>query len=292
MKAPLQYIDLFAGCGGLSTGLHLAGWKGLFAVERNASAFSTLKANLIEEKRHFDWPTWLETANWDIQELLLQKTGELSKLRNTIDLIVGGPPCQGFSTAGRRREADNRNSLVFSYLKMVEIVKPRAILFENVKGFTMKFKANEQAGISYSQLVIEQLRLLGYKDARGELIDMSDYGVPQRRQRFIVMATRDGLADKAFETLEGNCATYLSDRGIPQRNGAKAGLSDLQRRHGIAACPDSKGFESGVTSRPNTGLQRYLRTRSSCHIPNSHRFVNHTAGCREGLFTTTHGRSA
>ena len=290
MKAPLKYIDLFAGCGGLSTGLHLAGWKGLFAIERNASAFSTLKANLVEKREHFDWPVWLDARNWDIAELLQQKASELSKLRGTVDLIVGGPPCQGFSTAGRRREADNRNSLVLSYLSMVESVKPRAILFENVKGFTMKFKANEQAGVSYSQLVIEQLRLLGYKDARGELIDMSEYGVPQRRQRFIVMATREGLADEAFETLESKCAVYLSDRGIPRRNGVKAGLSDLQRRHGVITCPDSSGFESGIASRPNTGLQRHLRTNFSRHVPDSHRFVNHTQDVEDVfLRLLTHG---
>ena len=72
-------------------------------------------------------------------------------------------------------------------------MQPRAILFENVRGFTMKFKANAQTGVAYSQLVIQQLRELGYEDARGELIDMSDYGVPQRRQRFIVIATREVL---------------------------------------------------------------------------------------------------
>jgi DNA (cytosine-5)-methyltransferase 1 len=83
----LKYIDLFAGCGGLSTGLHLAGWKGLFAVEKNASAFSTLKANLIETRKHFDWPTWLASTNWDIKELLVQKRTELAKLRGTV-------PCQ------------------------------------------------------------------------------------------------------------------------------------------------------------------------------------------------------
>jgi DNA (cytosine-5)-methyltransferase 1 len=276
MTPDLKYIDLFAGCGGLSTGLHLASWKGLFAVEKNASAFSTLKANLVEKRKHLDWPTWLATKNWDIKELLTQKGAELSKLKGTVDLVVGGPPCQGFSTAGRRREGDERNNLVHSYLSLVGLVQPRAILFENVRGFTMKFKANAQAGIAYSQLVIQQLRELGYDDARGELIDMSDYGVPQRRQRFIVIATREGLADAAFDALESRCALYLSDRGIPRKNGVKSALSDLQRCHGTTPCPDSNGFQSGITSRPNTGLQKHLRTDFSAHTPDSHRFVNHT----------------
>lgn len=276
MTPSLSYIDLFAGCGGLSTGLHLAGWKGLFAVEKNDSAFSTLHANLVERRNHFVWPQWLTMTNWDIKDLLGQKTEAIAKLKGTVDLVVGGPPCQGFSTAGRRRESDERNSLVHSYLSLVALVQPRAILFENVRGFTMKFKVNAQASEAYSQLVIQQLRELGYEDARGELIDMSDYGIPQRRKRFIVIATREGIADAAFESLESLCAVYLSSRGIPRKNGVKSALSDLQRRHGTVPCPDSNGFQSGITSRPTTGLQKYLRTDFSAHSPDSHRFVNHT----------------
>lgn len=272
----MKYIDLFAGCGGLSTGLHMAGWKGLFAVEKNLSAFATLKANLVDKRQHFSWPAWLVATNWDIKELLERKEIELGRLKGTVDLVVGGPPCQGFSTAGRRQEGDERNNLVHSYLKMVELIQPRAILFENVRGFTMKFKANPHAGVAYSQLVIQQLRDLGYDDARGELIDMSDYGVPQRRQRFIVIATREGLADCVFETLQGRCAVHLSDRGIPKKNGVKSALSDLQRCHGSVPCPDSNGFESGISSRPKTGLQKHLRNGSNALSPDSHRFVNHT----------------
>ena len=276
MKASLNYIDLFAGCGGLSTGLHLAGWKGLFAIERNASAFSTLKANLVDNRSHFEWPQWLTSKNWDIKELLREKPDALAKLQGTIDLVVGGPPCQGFSTAGRRQEGDERNSLVHSYLNFVEIVRPRAILFENVRGFTMKFTANPEAGISYSQLVIKKLQELGYSDARGELIDMSDYGVPQRRQRFIVIATREGLADNVFASLKNQSAIRLSERGISSKNSAKCALSDLQHSHGTTPCPDTRGFNSGLTAQPTTGLQKYLRANNSRHTPDSHRFVNHT----------------
>src|SRR5258707_15559773 len=104
MSSSLKCIDLDAGCGGLSTGLHLAGWHGLFAVERNLSAFSTLKANLIEKRKHFDWPSWLRVSNWDIKKLLTQKHRDLAKLCGTVDLVTGGPPCAGFSMAGRPRE--------------------------------------------------------------------------------------------------------------------------------------------------------------------------------------------
>ncbi|WP_395753702.1 DNA cytosine methyltransferase [Prosthecobacter sp.] len=276
MTANLKYIDLFAGCGGLSTGLHQAGWQGLFAVEKNISAFTTLKANLVDKKKHFDWPEWLPQTNWDIKELLQQKADKLAKLKGTVDLVVGGPPCQGFSTAGMRREGDERNNLVHSYLSLVELVQPRAILFENVRGFTMKFKANAQEGLAYSQLVIQKLQELGYKDAKGELIDMSDYGVPQRRQRYIVIATLENLAEAAFKALKRGRAAHLLKRGIPRKNDVKSALSDLLRSHGCTPCPDSKGFQSGVTSRRRTGLQKHLRSDETLHTPDSHRFVNHT----------------
>lgn len=277
MTTSFSYIDVFAGCGGLSTGLHLAGWKGLFAIERNGSAFSTLKANLIEKKKHFAWPAWLAVTNWDIATLLSQKSKELASLRGTVDLVVGGPPCQGFSTAGRRRETDDRNNLVHSYLRLVELVQPRAIIFENVRGFTMKFKANAEVGVDYSQLVVKKLHDLGYADAQGKLVDMSEYGVPQRRQRYIVIATRVNLAKRVFAVIETRSRDYLKLKGIPRKNSAKAALSDLNRCHGTTPCLETAGFQAGIASRPTTGLQRHLRSDTTPHSPDSHRFVNHTA---------------
>jgi DNA (cytosine-5)-methyltransferase 1 len=276
MRQSLNYIDMFAGCGGLSTGLHLAGWKGLFTIERNQAAFSTLKANLVEKRNHFDWPTWLAITNWDIKELLNQKSRELAKLRGSVDLVAGGPPCQGFSMAGRRNESDERNKLVHSYLSLVQLVQPRAVFFENVRGFTMKFEANAEAGITYSQVVIQELKDLGYRDAQGKIFDMSDYGVPQRRQRFIVIATRENLAGEIFSALDSNYLSHLTAKCIPKRNSAKAALSDLEQRHGVASCPDTVGFYSGIASRPTTLLQKYLRADPNRHTPDSHRFVNHT----------------
>lgn len=140
----------------------------------------------------------------------------------------------------------------------------------------MKFKANSAGGAAYSEVVIEKLRELGYNDARGELIDMSEYGIPQRRKRFIVIATREGLADLAFDALEEGCAAFLEERGIPRKNGAMSALSDLHKSHGVKSCPDSNGFESGMSPRSTTGLQKYLRGSGNAHVPDSHRFVNHT----------------
>ena len=183
--------------------------------------------------------------------------------------------------AGRRKESDKRNQLVHSYLKFVELVQPRAILFENVRGFTMKFKAKEGDGIDYSHLVIEELKKLGYADAHGKIVDMADYGVPQRRERFIVIATRSNLTDGIFSSLENITKEFLLAKGIPSKNTVRAALSDLEKRHGLIPCPDKKGFKSGITARATTGIQRHLRTGQKKPSPNSHRFVNHTAEAKK-----------
>jgi DNA (cytosine-5)-methyltransferase 1 len=89
---PLKYIDLFAGCGGLSLGLYEAGWSGLFAIEKDKFAFETLKYNLIQKQGHFSWVDWLETKEHDIKSVLLNHKTDLENLKNTITLVTGGPP--------------------------------------------------------------------------------------------------------------------------------------------------------------------------------------------------------
>lgn len=94
-------IDLFAGCGGLSLGLYQAGWNGIFAIEKNPNAFETLDYNLIEGKQHFAWPQWLPIGPLNILEVNEKYKTQLRKLRGQVDLVAGGPPCQGFSMAGK-----------------------------------------------------------------------------------------------------------------------------------------------------------------------------------------------
>ena len=200
----LNYIDLFAGCGGLSLGLHnSAAWHGIFAIERSSDAFETLSHNLIDNVAHFDWPSWLPRTNHDIKDVLRKHHTKLSGLKGKVDLVAGGPPCQGFSFAGRRREDDERNTLIHSYLDFIEIVEPRMILFENVKGFKLGFrKADNARGIPYSEVVLQRLRALGYEDAQAHIIDFSKFGVPQERKRCIIFGTRSGTSDDFFRGLD------------------------------------------------------------------------------------------
>lgn len=258
-------------------GLFNAGLKGVFAIEKHPDAFRTLKYNLIDTHSHFTWPDWLAIQNWDINEMLQAKSDKLYGLRGHIDLIVGGPPCQGFSVAGQRRASDKRNNLIHSYLRFVEIVQPRAIVFENVKGFTLRFSNSKKHNkIAFSEIVLEKLTNLGYIDARGEMVNFADYGVPQRRNRFIAVATRENLANKIFANLKANRQDFLASKELQSHNTVYEALSDLERVHGEAPCPDSPSYMSGITSSSKTALQTYLRLSSKGkYIPDSHRYVNH-----------------
>ncbi len=278
MPQQLSYIDLFSGCGGISLGLFNAGFQGVFAIEKHPDAFKTLRHNLIDTHKHFDWPSWLALENWDINELLRKKREKLNELKGKIDLVVGGPPCQGFSFAGKRQEADKRNTLIHSYLKFVEIVQPRVIMFENVRGFTLKFsKYKKQGKVPYSEIVLSRLHELGYTDAHGEMVNFVDYGVPQRRQRFVVIATRENLSNEIFSTLKANKTQFLMSKGLKPKISTSEALSDLEKQHGTVTSPDTRNFLAGTTNSRGTNFQNYLRLfNEEKYVPDSHRFVNHT----------------
>jgi DNA (cytosine-5)-methyltransferase 1 len=273
MKKQLTYIDLFAGCGGLSVGLHKARWNGLFAVEKNPDAFNTLKTNLIDNRKHFRWPEWLRQSEWDIDNLIKKHAKDLRGLREQVDLVTGGPPCQGFSTAGRRVESDSRNQLVHSYLKFVDLVRPRAVLLENVRGFTMKFSDDSTA---YSEIVCKSLVQMGYTDVVGRIIDSADFGLPQSRKRFFAIATLNGNAESVFGSLERDRSKFLKSKNLPMRSSSSAAISDLESTHGCVQSPDTNGFLAGTKGVATTTMQRHLRSGERAKVPDSHRFVNHT----------------
>jgi DNA (cytosine-5)-methyltransferase 1 len=277
-----MYIDLFAGCGGLSLGLHHAGWRGLFAIEKNEDAYKTLSYNLITKRNHFDWPSWLPKKNLEIDSILKQYKNELIQLRGKVDLVAGGPPCQGFSSAGLRKEDDVRNGLIRSYLKFILYVQPKVIFFENVKGFTLKFKKNKSKGIAYSEYVLDMLARFGYK-VEGKMIDFSKFGVPQKRTRFILIAIRNDIArkknvepKKVFQLLTQNKEAFLRSKDLPQNPNLANAISDLLKVNGLEKTPDRKNFFSGLYSKTRSKYQKVLRAESNSRtVPDSHSFPKH-----------------
>ncbi|MDG7032831.1 MAG: DNA cytosine methyltransferase [Nitrososphaerota archaeon] len=260
----LTFVDVFAGAGGFSLGLHEAGLKGLFAVEKDAMAFDTLSSNLLR-RGAFDWPRWLPRAPLAVEDLLRRHRDRLLRMRGSVDVVVGGPPCQGFSTAGRRREDDGRNSLFREYTKLVGTLAPRFMVFENVPGFAMRFRGS---GRSYLEMLGEELRSLGYAGPAHAVVDFSSMGVPQCRKRLIVVSALEGVDPwRVLDRLVGG--------GHCPRVSVEEAISDLLRSYGEVPCPDSRGRFSGVYGPARSAYQRMMRKGWRERVPDSHRFARH-----------------
>ncbi|MDP4118869.1 MAG: DNA cytosine methyltransferase [Bacillota bacterium] len=271
-----KYIDIFAGCGGLSLGLCNAGWKGIFAIEKNKDAFETLKANLIDKKHHFSWVDWLGLENHDINEILTNQHDNLLKLAGKVPLVVGGPPCQGFSMAGQRNKNDVRNKLVHSYINFIKIVKPTYLFFENVHGFTVGFKdKNNKKAKPMSSYIVAELKKIGYSIS-SDVIDLSDYGVPQKRKRFILVGSLNNDPKDFFIILKEQKKAFLKGKKLPNFNSVEDAIGDLLYRNERIPCPDSKGFFSGTYGLAVSKYQKYIKKGiKSEQNPDSHRFAKH-----------------
>jgi len=212
-KIQFSFIDLFAGCGGLSLGAMKAGFNGLFAIEYQKNAFETLKFNLIEKTSDefsklgisgYNWPKELPLSNYDIKEFIKNQKEYLKSLEEKVDLVIGGPPCQGFSHAGKRKENDPRNQLYKSYISFINIVKPKILIIENVSGIASKFNKD---GESYKDNILDKLKSKYY--VAGRLITSELFGVPQKRKRYIII----GFSKKYFKT-KNICLDEIFDKII------------------------------------------------------------------------------
>jgi len=231
-----NFIDLFAGCGGFSLGLMNAGWNGLFAVEKDSMAFDTLRHNLVDnDKFKHDWPSWLKKEATTIEDLIENHSENLKGLNGMVDLIVGGPPCQGFSMLGLRNSDDPRNKLTEKYLEVVALIQPKYIILENVKGFATKFDGDGcKDHVPYSEIVKEKFDALGY-DTTSMMVSTDQWGVPQRRTRFILLAIRKSLSqcpDQILEDFQGSRHQYLSGKGLPTDRSVTVheAISDLESK--------------------------------------------------------------
>lgn len=274
-----SYIDIFAGCGGLSLGLHNAGWKGLFAIEKSKDAFATLKYNLVDKEKHFCWNKWLPQTEHDINEVITEYRDELEKISGKVTLVVGGPPCQGFSMAGQRKKNDIRNKLSESYIEFISIVKPQMLIFENVQGFTIGFKdEDDKKGVPYSKILKEKLEDLGYS-VEGKMIDISEFGVPQKRNRFIMIGVLQGNPHVFFELLYSNKKNFLQQKGLKEYISVREAIGDLLKENGTVPTPDFKNYESGVYGKIQSSYQKLMRKNIGNvegNVADSHRFAKHS----------------
>ena len=173
VKKP-RAIDLFSGCGGLTLGLTQAGFRVIGAIENDPLAVETYSAN---HKRVVIWDK-------DITKVAAAEVMRRLKIRpGQLELLAGCPPCQGFSTMttlNGRIGQDDRNDLVFEFLRFVRVLRPKAVMLENVP----KLEKNHR----FKKLCAE-LETLGFK-LNHSVLNAANYGVPQRRRRLILVAGR------------------------------------------------------------------------------------------------------
>jgi DNA (cytosine-5)-methyltransferase 1 len=176
MKTP-TVISTFAGCGGSSLGYRMAGFKELLAVEFNASAVATFEANFPE----------VPVFPGDIKDLSADACMSLAGIQpGELDVFDGSPPCQGFSIAGKREIGDPRNSLFREYVRLISVLRPKVFVFENVKGLV----SGKMRAVYFD--ILKSLRDCGY-DIRTEIKNAMYYGVPQSRERVIIVGVRNDL---------------------------------------------------------------------------------------------------
>lgn len=200
-KNKYTFIDLFAGCGGLSEGFYRLGFRALAHVEINHWACETLRRRM----RYYGYKNVdKEVIEHDITASdIIEKIEEAVRGRN-VDIIIGGPPCQAYSTAGRVRDAkgmatDPRNYLFESYVKILEHYSPKFFVFENVTGLL-------SAKVDGSPIFPRIIQALGHNydvisDPAILVHNTADYGVPQIRKRVIIMGVRKDINEISVEDL-------------------------------------------------------------------------------------------
>lgn len=166
-------ISLFSGGGGLDIGFKQAGYDIVWAIDNNKDAVNTYRRNL--------------GGHIVLGDITTVNPNDLPKP----DVVIGGPPCQSFSLAGKRNCDDARGRLVWSYLNIIDVLHPKAFLFENVTGLV---SAKDSEGNPILQNLLDKFSELGYR-VNWKLINAADYGVPQLRKRVIIV----GLIDRKFE---------------------------------------------------------------------------------------------
>jgi len=222
----LKYIDLFAGCGGLSLGIENAGFELALALEKSPMACETFYHNFIKPLNNKE--EWAKYCAKPLIEQVKEKlvVNELKTVLDNpeameylrkldIDLVAGGPPCQGFSMAGRRNPKDARNQLPWQFMEFIEKVNPKAVIMENVVGITRDFsKENEKAPFNQLKETLENLGE-GYFVQPVQLNAMH-FGVPEHRPRMMLLGIRKDIAENKNMYFSDNIWKSDYDENMPK----------------------------------------------------------------------------
>ena len=316
----LRFLDLFAGCGGLSLGFEQAGLELVAAVELSDMAAETHFQNFHLRARPWDPDLWQQLLSssepgggegktfakqvdygtvvasvWD----LLEDQESMEALKElSPDVVAGGPPCQGFSMAGRRNPNDKRNQLPWAFLEFVERLEPPAVVIENVAGINMSFlsRGGGEPTLALLQRALAQTGQ-GYRVQPVE-VNAKHFGVPQNRPRMLLIGLREDLADaRGVEVSPGPWRSVDGFSALKQGEDPTFGLSLVpevgslvDRRRGGRRQPivhtsrealidlDANGYVEATDYRK--GASRYAWTmrgsRRGVPVPANHVLRNHS----------------
>ena len=250
-------IDLFCGCDGFSKGFEEAGFKVRFGVDLWKDATVTYKKNFPDAT----------VLNEDIIKITgkdILKAANMHK--SDVDVIIGGPPCQGFSVSGKRMIDDERNKLYKSYVSIVSELKPKIFVMENVPGLVRLFKGQ------VAKQVVEDFSALGYV-VQMKILSADNYGVPQQRKRVFFVGVREDLAKKGIEYVY---PAPITGQGtdVPAWT-CKDAISDLD------FVPDDRVLGENIpyAIEPENDYQRAMRENSSSVL--NHSITIHNARTKE-----------
>lgn len=264
-KKIIKSIDLFAGCGGLMEGFEQSGhYETVAAVEWEKAPCKNLTARLKEKWKYAD-------AEKRVLRFDIQRTEELFKgwkddaygssagldnlidEANGIDIIIGGPPCQAYSIAGRVRDQngmrnDYRNFLFESYIKVVKKYRPKVFVFENVPGIL----SAAPTGMPIIDIIQQAFDEAGYvviEDLAKAVIDFSDYGVPQNRKRIIILGlNKEEYGDKAKEMVEKFYSSVLPSYKVKKKTTVREAIGDLEPLYPLdeSVCHNRKKYSHSL----------------------------------------------
>jgi len=244
MTASLNLLDLFSGGGGLSTGFEQAGYTTLAALDAKPEAVHTYQSN------HHETTVILANIRQITAQHVLAKT---SHTIDDVDIIIGGPPCEGFSTVGYRRHDDPRSNLFYEFARFIETVQPKAFVIENVPGLLSMKRGN------IIQRVLTFIEDELHYHPVCEVLNAADYGVPQLRKRVFIVALN-------------NNRTFLFPKPThkePNYLTVEDAISDLP------SLKASQGAdEQPYPSPPNTHYQ--MARRHNSRILHDHVAINHS----------------
>lgn len=274
-------VDLFSGAGGLSVGFKWAGADIIHAVEEDRWAAATYALNFPE----------VPLTICDIRNI---SSHDIPALVGVLpDVVVGGPPCQGFSHSNTafRDPKDPRNSLFMDFVRFADALRPRACLIENVKGL---LSTTNHDGQPVMDIITTSFESIGYRTSF-RVLDAADYGVPQRRERLIIVAIR-GRSKTSFDWPEPSHAPATRAGQMPMRlfSGDQPLAKHVSLWQAISDLPlvTHRAYDAQESYRfePETAYQRFMRQGAGPVIHN-HEPMRHTRRVTERFSRIRYGES-